>query len=158
MRNVASRRGGTDDKARGEELVQKRARQLEEEFRFVCISLVDPRLFSGDAAPFINWTFYSGSCRCSMLVPFPSLPFLYPSSPPLRSHSPPNMTAVDPPSSDSAPDIEHKEYKYESEGEQLLVNSARTLLELAEGNHHCKLIARIYELYVRNMVFFKLFL
>ena len=79
--------------------------------------------------------------------PFLPLAFLYPPSPPLRSHSPPNMTAMDPPSSDSEPDIEHEEYEYESEGEQLLANSARTLLKLAEGNHRCKLIARIYELY-----------
>ena len=130
------------DRGQGIVAIEERERALAEESGFICISLVDPRSFLGDAAPSIDWTFYLGSCSRSTLAFCLPLPFLSHPSPPLCFHSLPNMVALDePPLSDSEPDVSYEEYKYKSEGELLLANSARTLLECAEGNHRCKLIA-----------------
>lgn len=49
--------------------------------------------------------------------------------------------ARDPPSSGSEPDTpasDTEEYKYESEGEEMLGNSARTLLRESGGDYRCK--------------------
>lgn len=48
-----------------------------------------------------------------------------------------------PPLSDSEPDIQ--EYQYESDGEEILGNSAHALFQEAGGNYRCKWSSKLRE-------------
>ena len=80
----------------------------------------------------------SSTFKCWGLVSIPTLsPLVFRQRIPLP---PPPRMVQGPPSSDSesdAPDVV-QEYQYESEGDEMLGNRARTLLREARGDYRCK--------------------